>query len=83
MYGARICKCLSSRGIDLGIDSARQVGNRFLGSLKGLQIRAQYILASLVFIFKPIMPKLKTKFVCIIKMKMEKISKRYRLCCFL
>ncbi len=33
---ARICKRLRSPGID----SARQAGNRFLGSLKGLQIRA-------------------------------------------
>jgi hypothetical protein len=55
-YRARICKRLSSPGID-SMDSippacragtsnrvvvpAPQAGNRFLGSLKGLQIRAQ------------------------------------------
>ncbi len=62
MYRARICKRLSRRGIDLGIDSARQVGNRFLGSLKGLagvHCQANYA-------------KLKTKFVCIIKIIMKK-----------
>ncbi len=56
VYKARICKRLWSPGIDSAslcsltgrydkyvVAPARQAGNRFLGSLKGLQIRAQNI----------------------------------------
>jgi hypothetical protein len=40
VFRARICKRLWSPGIDFE-ESVPQAGNRFLGSLKGLQIRAQ------------------------------------------
>jgi hypothetical protein len=59
LYRARICKRLWSLGIDSAslfsmagrydkwvVVTGRQAGNRFLGSLKGLQIRALYSLKS-------------------------------------